>query len=283
MPPKYILIVGSADKCCDSTRLSRATAFVKALTMEVVNTGNAVAVLASREPVRVDQDISKPLTFDWEVLRAVDRHLEQTDNRAGYNLARVFMGADSMERRFTPENTRLIQSLQERGAIDIKHIDEDIYSGGEYRDWQADFCDAMIAIGGGKGTYQIADKMLSMGKPVIPMDIQIGARHRDGEGSLKLLKEFKSDEKTFLPRSHNVLRANLYALSLESPYWKTRRIAYSVAQILTLELQDLIAEDRTLWSRTQHLILRILKRSPQIAQSSLQISKTAETIEELFQ
>ena len=44
----------------------------------------------------------------------------------------------------------------------------------------------MIAIGGGSGTYQIADKMLSLGKPVMPMDIQIGARHRDGRGSIQL-------------------------------------------------------------------------------------------------
>ena len=68
MPPKSVLIVGSADRCCDSKRLARATEFTRAVTEEVIETGNSVAVLATREPVRDEGDRTVPLSFDWEVL-----------------------------------------------------------------------------------------------------------------------------------------------------------------------------------------------------------------------
>ena len=227
MPRKCILIAGSAYEDCDHTKLARATEFVRAATEKIIETGNSVAVLATREPVRVENTRSVPLSFDWEVLRTIDCHLEQRDNMASYNMAHVFMGSDSMDKRFTPENATLIQRLQAKGAIDIRHIEESLYSGGEYRDRQAELCDAMIAIGGGKGTYQVADKMLSFGKPVMPMDIQIGAQHQSAAGAIQLLDEMKADEKVFLRHSHQVVNKRLYALSLEKPYWNTSRIAHN--------------------------------------------------------
>ena len=212
----------------------------------------------------------------------MDCYLERRDDKASFNFARVFMGSDSMEKRFTPENARLIQRLQAKGAIDVRHIEEDLYSGGEYRDWQADLCDAMIAMGGGSGTYQIANKMLTLKKPVMPMDIQIGARHRDGRGSIQLLEEMKSDEKLFLPRSHRLVNDRLYALSLEKPYWNTQRIAYTAAHILQHELEDFDYEELGFLGRTKGLLGGIFGKAPQVAQNSFHASKTAETIQCLF-
>ena len=282
MEPKFVLIVGSADKRSDSTKLARATEFVKAVTEEIVNSGNSIAVLATRETVRDEDGRSVPLMFDWVVLRAIEDYLEDREGKANYKMARVFMGADSMARRFTPENASLIQRLQEAGALDVKHIEEDLYSGGEYRGWQAELCDGMIAIGGGSGTYQIADKMLTLEKPVMPMDIQIGARHRDGEGSIQLLEEMKSDQKAFLPKTHQVVNSNLYCLSLEQPCWPVRRIAYTIAQVLCLEMEGLRGTEQERVGRVKNLLLKCLGKSPQIAQSTFHGAKTAEAIGRLF-
>ena len=282
MEQRFFLIVGSADKCCDSTRLARATEFVRAVTEEILRSGNSVAVLATRESVRVEDGNTVPLMFDWVVLRAVEDYLEHSEGMADFKMARVFMGTDSMVRRLSPENASLIQRLQAAGAIDVKHIEEDLYSGGEYRDWQAEFCDGMIAIGGGGGTYQIADKMLSSGKPVMPMDIRIGARSRDGEGSIQLWEEMKSDEKTFLPRAHQVVSGNLYCLSLEQPFWSVRRIAYTTAQILYSEMGGLRGTEQEQRGEIMAFLLRCLGKSPQIVQSAFHGSKTAETIGRLF-
>ena len=282
MAQRFILIVGSAEKCCDSTKLATATEFVSAVTEEILRSGNSVAVLATRESVRVEGGNTVPLMFDWVVLRAVEDYLERSEGMADFKMARVFMGADSMARRFSPENASLIQRLQEAGAIDVNYIEEDLYSGGEYRDWQAELCDGMIAIGGGGGTYQIANKMLSLVKPVMPMDIRIGARSRDGEGSIQLWEEMKSDEKTFLPRAHQVVSSKLYCLSLEQPFWSVRRIAYTTAQILYSEMEGLRGTEQEQRGRIMAFLLRFLGKSPQIAQSAFHGSKTVETIGSLF-
>ena len=282
MAPRFILIVGSADKCCDSTKLATATKFVRAVTADILRSGNSVAVLASRESVRVEGGKTVPLTFDWVVLRTVEDYLEHREGKANYKMARVFMGADSMVKRFTPDNASLIQRLQSAGAIDVKHIEEDLYSGGEYRDWQSEFCDGMIAIGGGGGTYQIADKMLSLKKPVMPMDIRIGSRHRDGESSIQLLEEMKSDEMAFLPKNHQVVNTNLYCLSLEQPCWPLERIAFTTAQILSSEMRGLRGPEQEHVGRIRRFLLKCLGKSPQVLQGAFHGSKTAESIGRLF-
>ena len=282
MAPRFILIVGSADKCCDSTKLATATKFVRAVTAEILHSGNSVSVLATRESVRVEDGKTVPLVFDWVVLRAVEEYLEHREGRANYRMARVFMGVDSMAKRFSSDNASLIQRLQSAGAIDVKHIEESLYSGGEYRDWQAEYCDGMIAIGGGGGTYQIADKMLALKKPVMPMDILIGARHRDGEGSIQLLEEMKTDEQAFLPKTHQVVSSNLYCLSLEQPCWPLERIARTTSQILSSETEGPREGEQKHQGRIKSLLLKCLGKSPQVLQSAFHGSKTAESIGRLF-
>ena len=282
MTMKYILIVGSADKDCDGSRLARATEFAKAVTEQVISVGCGVAVLATREPVREEEGITVPLAFDWEVLRTVEQYLENRYDKAGSRIVRVFMGADSMEKRFSTDNVRLFQSLQAKGALDVRHIEEDLYSGGTYGDWQADLCDGMIAIGGGGGTYQIADKMLTLGKPVMPMDIRIGSRHRDGEGAIQLLEEMKSDQKLFLPRSHQVVNTHLYALSIEQPFWSTSKVADAIAQILAFEMEETNGPSENRKGAIRDFLLKAVGKTPQIAQSSFHSSKSIETIGEIF-
>ena len=236
MKPKKILIVGSASKDCDTEKIRRASEFAKALTKEIISAGHSVAVLATGEPVKTEQGQPIPLVFDWEVLRAVDERLMRTGDTGGWPLAVVFMRADAMQTKISGDNATLIRKLQSNNAIQVHHIEADLYSGGEYRDWQTDFCDGMVAIGGGKGTYQVADKMLKAGRPVMPMDVELGAYGEDGKGAVQLLSEMKSDERMFLPRNYSLVSSKLYALSLESPCWPVDRVAYTVAAILSDEL-----------------------------------------------
>ena len=259
MEPKNILIVGSASETCENDKIKRASEFAKATAKEIISAGNSVAVLAMGEPVKAEQGQFIPLVFDWDVLRAVDEHLIRTGDTAQRPLARVFMRTDAMQTKISDANAKLIRSLQSKNAVEVHHIESDLYSGGEYRDWQTDFCHAMVAIGGGKGTYQVGDKMLKAGKPVFPMDIELGAYSEDGNGAVQLLSEMKSDERTFLPRNYQLVSSKLYALSLENPYWPTERVAYAIATILSDELD---AEDgsqqRPRFQRARSLLNKIL-------------------------
>ena len=282
MQPKYVLIAGSAAQDCDGEKLAMATQFVAAVTQEILHTGNSLAVLASREPTRAEPDGPVSLTFDWTALRTIAQHLEDSSENSGRILARVVTGADSIRKRFSPENARLIQLLQAKGAIDVRHIEENLYYGGSYRELQSDLADALIVVGGGKGAYVIGDQMLQAGKPVMPMDILIGSRHGDGDGALQLLSEMKTAPEVFLPRNHEVVNRNLYALSLEQPIWSAQRIAYTTAAILADELNA--CDDgngkprRGIWE----LLNKLARKTPPAAQSAYHATRTAETISNLF-
>lgn len=280
MKPKNILIVGSASKDCDSDKVRRASEFAKALTKEIISAGHSVAVLATEEPVKTEQGQSIPLVFDWEVLRAVDECLMRTGDTGGRPLAAVFMRDNAMQTKISGDNATLIRNLQSNNAIQVQHIEADLYSGGEYRDWQTDFCHGMVAIGGGKGTYQVADKMLKAGRPVMPMDVELGAYSEDGKGAIQLLSEMKSDAKTFLPRNYQLVGSKLYALSLESPCWSVERLAYTVAAILSDELAgEEDPDSRPRFHRARALLGKLLPT----AQGTYYGVKSAEAVQDLFQ
>ena len=279
MKPKNILIVGSASKGCESEKIQRASEFAKAIAKEIISVGHSVGVLAMGEPVRIEDDQSVPLVFDWEVLRAVDESMMRTGDNSGRPLASVFMRTDAMQTKISDANGKLIRKLQSKNAIEVQHIESDLYSGGEYRDWQTDFCQAMVAIGGGKGTYQVGDKMLRAGRPVMPMDIELGAYSEDGNGAVQLLSEMKSDARTFLPRNYQLVSSKLYALSLENPYWPTERVAYTIAKILSDELDVGDGSDRRpRFQRARALLNMILPAS----QGTYYGVKSAEALEKLF-
>ena len=279
MEPKNILIVGSASKGCDNRKIERACEFARAITKEIIAEGNSVAVLATEEPIKTVGNQSVPLVFDWEVLRAVDDWVMRTGGNGGRPLATVFMRTDAMQTKINEANGKLIGKLQAQNAIVIHHIESDLYSGGEYRDWQTEYCHAMIAIGGGKGTYQVGDKMLTAGQPVMPVDINLGAYSEDGQGALQLLSEMKTDERTFLPRNYKLVCSQLYALSLENPCWSTERVAHTIARILANELEVEDPSDqrpRLPWPR------RLLSGILPASQTTYYGVKSVEGLENLF-
>lgn len=278
MPPQYILITGSAAPDCPAEKLERAHEFVTAVTEAILQTGNGVTVLAGREPVSVSDDAG-PAIFDWTALRAVARFRDDSSGNADRILARVITGADSFTKRFSAENRQLIQQLQEKGAIEVHHIAERLYSGGGYREQQANLSDALIAVGGGKGTYIIGDLMRADGKPVMPMDIAVGSRSSDGGGALDLLSEMKTAQRTFLPRSHEVVESSIYEMSLEQPIGSIRRVATAVARILAVELE--VDGNDTTVSKKVGWIKRLMGKTPEAVQTAYYSARAAEALSNL--
>lgn len=285
MKPGYIAIIGSANPNCDVERLERALEFVRKVTVAILDTGNSVSVLATSEPARTRNDAQLPTAFDWEVLRAVDRYVQnQPGGNAGRALVRVATGADSDSKRFTSENRQLIRRLQEKGALEIRHIPESHHTGGEQRNCLVDMSDGMVAIGGGKGTYITGDMMLAAGKPVIPMDIRIGARRDDGEGALKLLSKMKSAPKPFLPIRHEIVKTRLFALSLEDPCAPVERIANEVADILKSELEGAAddSEDAESENGGKGRLRALMGKIPVIAQLTIIAKNFTDFVKNLF-
>ena len=94
---------------------------------------------------------------------------------------------------------RLLRNLEQRNAVEFCHIRREVFTGGKYRRVMIEQSDAMLAIGGGKGTYTAGTKMTALGKPVLPLDLQLGSTAEDGEGAVALNREMTTEPDRFFP------------------------------------------------------------------------------------
>ncbi|MDE2688461.1 MAG: hypothetical protein OXI16_13335 [Chloroflexota bacterium] len=233
MKGKFILFHGSASLSCPSDRLDKAIEFVRCLVSEILSREGGVAVLAGDEQGTRD-DEGNPHIFDWIVLREVLRYVESTidpQRKCVY----VVMSNTAWQSKIEAANQKVFSTLQQRGVVDVKRIRAEEYTGGEYRSAQVQYADGMVALGGGKGTYTCGQEMAGLGKPVLPLDIEIGAFSEDGRGALGLLKEFTDSPERFFPRTHEDLVGRIETLSLQSESNSPSVVAQRAAELFQRE------------------------------------------------
>ena len=99
-----------------------------------------------------------------------------------------------------------------------------------------EWADAMVAIGGGKGTYSAGVAMMELGKPVLPMDLPLGSISDDGDGGVDLYREMLSQPERFLPRTYSDVTSRLEMFSLNRRINDTAIVARSAVELLDREL-----------------------------------------------
>ncbi len=236
MKDRFILIYGSASYSCPETKLDRAIEFVKGFVSESLKRGGGLVVLGVDEASTEDPS-GKPHTFDWIVLREVLRFVEST-SEAPRICARIVMSDQAIETKFDDKNLTVLSNLEQRGVLEVERIRREEYTGGRYRQIQLEVSDAMLAIGGGKGTYICGTDMLDIGKPILPMDLRLGSSSEDGEGAVLLHREFTENPRRFFPSTHAEIADKIETLSLEREIHEVSTIAQRAAELLSLELGD---------------------------------------------
>ena len=113
------------------------------------------------------------------------------------------MSDEAPESKIDDINLQLLRNLEQRSAIKPYYIRRELFTGGEYRQTMSEISDAMLALGGGKGTYSAGSLMIGSDKPVLPIDLHLGSIVEDGEGAVALYKEMMSDPAEFLPGTHS--------------------------------------------------------------------------------
>ena len=234
MKNRFILISGSASHTCPVEKLERAIEFVQCFVVEVLRLGGGVVVLGSDESATLSSH-GRPRIFDWVALREVERHVDGT-SRAHGTLAKLVISDQAVETKIDDENFKLISNLAQRGVLEIERIRREEYTGGRYRQVELELADAMIAIGGGKGTYISGTDMLEGGKPVLPLDAKIGASSEDGEGAVLLHRELMGDPGRFFPGSEAEVIDKIETLSLDRDIHQPSVVAQRAAEFLSLEL-----------------------------------------------
>ena len=235
MEGKYILISGSASPSCPAGRLDMAIQFIENFTEEVLSHGGGVVVLAGGEESTMDER-GVPHVFDWVVLRRVARYAETTTEKP-WTYARIVMSDEAPEAKIDDSNLHLLRSLEQRKVVERRHIRRETFTGGSYRSAMIEWADAMLAIGGGKGTYSAGTEMTERGKPVLPLDLRLGAMSNDGDGACALHREMMTDPGRFFPATSSSVINEIETLSLNRNITEVSIVVRTAVEILGRELQ----------------------------------------------
>lgn len=230
MQQKLVLVAGSASNTCSTAKLEVAHAFVQSLTRRVLEAGGGFALFASGEP---STDGGIPLIFDWTVLREIDRCLA-LDAPVRHCVV-VVTSHKAWSTKMSETQRQLLAKLSGAGAAECAYVDDAVHTGGNIGDEQIERAAAMIAIGGGKGVTDRAQKMMRKGCPVLPMDLSIGALSGDGDGAVGLHKKLLAEPQRFFRFTADHVRRYLPSLSLDVQGAELEAVAVRVVELLAAE------------------------------------------------
>ena len=244
MNGRFVLISGSAGQSCPAEKLDVASQFVRSFTGEVLRRGGGVVVLAGDEE-SVKDEYGAPHIFDWLVLEEVERYANSTTETLR-KYARIIMSDKALESKIDDAGLRRLRNLEQRDTVELYQIRREVFTGGEYRKVMLDRADAMLAIGGGKGTYAAGTGMIALGKPVLPLDLQLGSTADDGDGAVSLHREMVAEPGRFFLCTHHEVVNRVGLLSLDRGINDADAVARVSAEMLAKELEAVpLPEQRT--------------------------------------
>lgn len=216
---EFILIAGSISKKTEKVSIDLAHDFTRALTKSVLAAKGGLVVYLAGLPTNEAGDA---LTFDWTVVYEAEKLL------AGCTPARqlkIVTSQSAMQEKMTPEQRMLIRRLSADGFAEIIYLEDDVITGGNIGDEQAEVATAMIALGGGKGVSDRARKMRKRKLPILPFDLRLGGFSEDGEGALGLHANlFKNPSEMFFFTGDQV-KGRLDSMSLQEPLYSLDKLA----------------------------------------------------------
>ena len=79
--------------------------------------------------------------------------------------------------------------------------------------------------------------MTDLGKPVLPLDLDVGAITEDGDGAVALHREMMSDTDWFFPNNHSEIKHKIGLISLNRGLVEPESAALAAAEMVSEELR----------------------------------------------
>jgi hypothetical protein len=186
---RRIHIVGSADPATDETKLLYVHSLVATLTMALASEGAIFVIPFGKEPFLKNRNDGPAIIFDWTVAETVQSALTlglaEPSSPNGRLVATI--ATTKTDAHIPSARRATYDALRELNAVNMESLEPGWSSGAILRPRLAQLADILIGISGGQGVEQLAIEYSSKGKPVIPLDINIGASNRDGSGGASRL------------------------------------------------------------------------------------------------
>ena len=242
-PPLFgrrVQISGSANSKTDPALVLCAHEIVRNLVKAVMAAGGGIVVGLGREPRADGAAPDAPsLTFDWTALEATAESLKLGHGTwpAKFGLPIVVATSEKAESEI-PENRRaLYETLLKSGLLHIESIMPGSRAAALLRQREAVFGDALVILGGGTGVEHSANLYLQRKKPVVPLDLPLGASRDDGTGgALRLAKEARSEPARFIrfdPSFANTESAALAEIATRAGAVAPAEVARRLASLLS--------------------------------------------------
>ena len=172
--------------------LRYAHELVSQLVLALGSEGATFAVGVGKEPLVDPEDMSSSsVIFDWTVLCTLHELLRDGRvNATGPEGKLLSTVATHKTEGQIPEYRRPVwRGLTEAGSVNIEFVEPGWTAGAVRRERQAQKGDLLIALSGGQGVEHLAQLYALGGKPVIPLDLDLGASMADGAGGAARLAE----------------------------------------------------------------------------------------------
>ena len=177
-------IAGSAHRTTVRELLEYGHSLIAELTDALLRAGGSVTVGVGKEPRATEHDPSSPsIVFDWTVLERVGTYLRRGGApRTAQGPLLATVASSKTESQIPDDRRDLWEQLKEAGAVSLEFLDAGWSSGAVRRQRQARLGDVLVILSGGEGVEQLAELYVQADKPVIPLDLDLGASTQDGSG-----------------------------------------------------------------------------------------------------
>lgn len=199
---RRVQIAGSASAQTDPRRVQYAHDFFYQLVVNILMAGGGIVASVGKEPRAPGAAIDSPsLIFDWTALAAAAECIRNGGLLwpATFGLPIVLVCSEKSESEIPPSQRPLYEFLLSSGKVRVESIMAGSRAAVFLRERQAQFADALVIVGGGTGVEHAADLYLGRRKPVVPIDLRLGASREDGTGgALRLAKQSRAEPTCFL-------------------------------------------------------------------------------------
>jgi hypothetical protein len=149
-----------------------------ALTERLAKSGCHFIVSFGSEPKSGVSEGGPSIIFDWTVAESIDRAV----NGSVIENLIFTVGTSKTHKQIPPNRQALYDHLRDTGQLRMAYLEPGWHSGAARRRRLAQAGDVLIAISGGEGVEHLAQEYAENGKPVIPLNIQLGSSSNDGSG-----------------------------------------------------------------------------------------------------
>jgi TIR- and PNP-associating SLOG family len=198
---RRVQISGSANTKTDPALILGAHQIVRDLVKAIIAAGGGIVVALGREPRGEGSGPDAPsLTFDWTTLEAAAEALKLAHPAwpSKFGLPIVVATSEKAESEIPDNRRSLYEDLLKSGFLHVESIMAGSRAAAFLRQRQAVFGDVLVILGGGTGVEHSANLYLQRRKPVVPLDLPLGASRDDGTGgALRLAKEARTEPTRF--------------------------------------------------------------------------------------